>query len=161
MIVHDGFLEFWLGQLTVRRRELAARLVTSFQTTFIFYASPSDFSIKSYGRLKFSTTNSSQLKIYHYFPSCEDSSIKYTLNQVTTQKFGSKFIFYLFLMNFTILSHLVCPSCILRPILCLLHYIHQRKYYLNQNYRRSNTPRLITNQPTRCIHKFIKNSKEY
>jgi len=54
-------------------------------------------------------------------------------------------------MNFTILSYLVRPSCISRPILYLLHYIHQHKYYLikillNQNCRRSNTSGLRTNQ---------------
>ena len=101
-------------------RELATRFVTTFRTTFIFNASPSDFSIKSYDRLKFSHDNFWQLQIYHYSVQSEDSSIKYTLKQDPTKKIRQKFNFYLFLMHFTKIV-LPCSSIlyISRPILCL------------------------------------------
>jgi len=49
MIVNDGLFEFWWGQSP----SVGTRFITSFRTTFIFYASTFDFSIKSYNRLKF------------------------------------------------------------------------------------------------------------
>ena len=94
-------MDFWNFGAANPLRELAAAFLAPFPTTFIFYASPSDFPIKSYGRLKFSAKNALQLEICTFFPTCEDSSVKYTLSGVTTKKFGSKNIFYLFLMNFS------------------------------------------------------------
>ena len=58
--------------------------VTLFRQTFIFYVSLSVFSIKSYGRVKFLHANFCQLQIYHFSLQCQDSSIKYPLNEVPT-----------------------------------------------------------------------------
>jgi len=119
-------MEFWWGQWpSLSRFEQLS-----------FYESPSDFSIKSYDRLKFCHANFLKLQIYHFSLHSENSSIKYTLNQVPTEKFGSNINFYLFLMNFTILlvflnhaNQTPCFAfsddtlpCFSRPILCLLHY---------------------------------------
>ena len=106
-VFHPGLDNQAMSLVSYRDRalwELATRFVTSFRTTFIFYASPSDFPIKSYCRLKFSTKNSHQLKISRCFPTCEDSSAKYTLNRVTRKKFGSKIIF---LPNFYDFFHII------------------------------------------------------
>ena len=65
-------------------RDLARGFVSSFRVTFIFYASSSDFSVKSYGHLKFFHANFWQLQIYHYSLQCQDSSIKYPLNEIPT-----------------------------------------------------------------------------
>ena len=79
-------MDFWNFGTANPLRELATRFVTTFRTTFIFNAFPSDFSIKSYDRLKFSHDNFWQLQIYHYSVQSEDSSIKYTLKQDPTKK---------------------------------------------------------------------------
>ena len=100
-------------------RELVTRFVTSFRTTFIFYASPSDFSIKSYDSLKFCHVNFWKHQIYHYSLQSKDSYIKYTQKQDSTKKFGSKINFYLILMNFTILPYLVHSCCTSTPMLHL------------------------------------------
>ena len=75
-----GRLQYPLGLGWV----LATSFVTSFRATFIFYASPFDFYIKSYGCLKFLHANFCQLQIYHSSLQCQDSSIKYPLNEVLT-----------------------------------------------------------------------------
>ena len=101
---------------------MASRFVTSFRTTFIFYASPSDFFIKSYDRLKFCHVNFWKHQIYHYSLRSKDSYIKYIQKQNSTKKFGSKINFYLILMNFTILPYLVQSCCTSTPMLHLFLY---------------------------------------
>jgi len=61
---------------------LAIVFVTSFQATFFFNTSSSDFSVKSYDRLKFFHATFCQLQIYFFSLQCQDFSIKYLLNQV-------------------------------------------------------------------------------
>ena len=53
---------------------------------FLNFGGAIDFYIKSYDRLKFCHANFWKLQIYHSSLQSEDSSIKYTLNQVPIKK---------------------------------------------------------------------------
>jgi len=64
--------------------------ITPFRATFIFEASQSKLSIKSYGRLKFFHPKFLQLKIYNKSIQCKDSTIKYILNQVVAKNLSQK-----------------------------------------------------------------------
>jgi len=93
-------MEFWKKLCSNLLWGLPTNFVTPFRTTSICGASQSKLSIKSYDCLKFLRPKFLQLKIYDKSIQHKNSTIKYTLNQVTDKIFGKK-KFITILINFT------------------------------------------------------------
>ena len=127
-------MKFWWTPIPLGT---AMWFVTSFLTTLTFYTFSFDFSIKSYDRLKLFHVNFCQLQIYHSFLQCQDSSIKYSLNEVHT--------------NPKLLTNEHIDAC---------NAFNVYKYYLIHYKIKSKLSRIghprTQNQHVRCIHKFIK-----